>query len=417
MYFDINNYVGNSQNYDGYFSSSDPFDLFQRQNPTYLSKLKSRVDILFRTYSALHASRYAKLEEDPQLSETANLLSFGLLMRHALETISIDLFMKAGYDKPKEKTANERLKAIEGKNIYGYTHDMEKQLFYILDRTNKVAHPHVIENAPAYKRFVELYRSALRPLIDYHIRQTTKISIRQYLKSMKKRMDSFSLKDKITKTLALGNLVRQLTECTVNFWCYHQRIVPTDGSTAENPISLSQLLTSLDRIAKANKKYGDDASLIWDTTHTLFDLKNASNGLMHVAADEISLFKIWKASFKIRSLHSAIVNECSPGALELKTDTSVRNKTQIKLALLCGFLGWFGVHHFYAGNILKGILFLLTSGGFLVGTPISLIRIYTGRFHTKKWGHLKKVSRAARTISIVFLLIYAALFYFFVFAK
>jgi TM2 domain-containing membrane protein YozV len=39
------------------------------------------------------------------------------------------------------------------------------------------------------------------------------------------------------------------------------------------------------------------------------------------------------------------------------------------------FLGWFGVHKFYEGKILFGILYLLTFGLFGVGVVIDLILI------------------------------------------
>lgn len=42
---------------------------------------------------------------------------------------------------------------------------------------------------------------------------------------------------------------------------------------------------------------------------------------------------------------------------------------------LCLFLGWFGVHKFYEGKILLGILYLLTLGLFGVGVVIDLILI------------------------------------------
>lgn len=413
MRFDIDYSTGNDCYSNDFFSMSYSFDMFQPQNPTYLERLKNRIDILYRTYSALHAFRQAKLEADPRLEETANLLGFGLLMRHALEAISIDLVWRAGLEAGK-KTASERLKDLKGQSISGYAREQEQNLFIILERTNKIAHPHVIEDAPTYKSFVDLYNSTFRSLIDFHIGLTTRRNIRQYLKSMKKRMDNFSLKDSITRTLALGNLIRQLTECTANLWCYNNHIVPTDASTSEKQISLSEVLTVLGNIAKVNRDSGNNASsMSCEMITSLFKLKNTANALMHVAHDEIGLFQIWKNGLKIRTLHAAIVAECSPGALEVKIDPSARKKAEITLTILCGFFGWFGVHHFYAGNILKGIFFLLTFGGFLIGTPISLISICLGRFRTRKWGHLNKVSPAAIAIAIAFIVLYIALYYLF----
>lgn len=42
---------------------------------------------------------------------------------------------------------------------------------------------------------------------------------------------------------------------------------------------------------------------------------------------------------------------------------------------LCLFLGWLGVHKFYEGRILSGIIYLFTVGLFGIGVIIDLIAI------------------------------------------
>ncbi len=49
-------------------------------------------------------------------------------------------------------------------------------------------------------------------------------------------------------------------------------------------------------------------------------------------------------------------------------------------ALLCNFLGSFGVHRFYAGKIGTGILMLVTFGGLGIWTLIDFITIACGEF-------------------------------------
>jgi TM2 domain-containing membrane protein YozV len=49
-------------------------------------------------------------------------------------------------------------------------------------------------------------------------------------------------------------------------------------------------------------------------------------------------------------------------------------------AFLCLFLGWLGVHRFYTGHIITGILQLLTFGGFGIWVLIDLVMIYADGF-------------------------------------
>ena len=48
--------------------------------------------------------------------------------------------------------------------------------------------------------------------------------------------------------------------------------------------------------------------------------------------------------------------------------------------LLCFFLGVFGVHRFYAGKTLTGVLMLITGGGFGIWSIIDLVMLILGKF-------------------------------------
>ena len=56
------------------------------------------------------------------------------------------------------------------------------------------------------------------------------------------------------------------------------------------------------------------------------------------------------------------------------------NRNWMTAAFLCLFLGWLGVHRFYTGHYITGILQLLTFGGFGIWVFIDLVMIYADGF-------------------------------------
>ena len=60
------------------------------------------------------------------------------------------------------------------------------------------------------------------------------------------------------------------------------------------------------------------------------------------------------------------------------------NKSKSTTFLLCYFLGGLGVHRFYLGKLITGILMLVTGGGFAIWWLIDLYRIITGRLKDKQ---------------------------------
>jgi TM2 domain-containing membrane protein YozV len=65
-------------------------------------------------------------------------------------------------------------------------------------------------------------------------------------------------------------------------------------------------------------------------------------------------------------------------------DLPVSPKGFVPTLLLCFFLGVFGVHRFYVGKILTGILMILTLGGLGIWSLIDFIMIAVGSFKDKE---------------------------------
>ena len=55
-------------------------------------------------------------------------------------------------------------------------------------------------------------------------------------------------------------------------------------------------------------------------------------------------------------------------------------KSKVVAFILCFFFGLFGVHHFYMGNIVIGVIQLLTCGGFGIWCLLDLIIILCGGY-------------------------------------
>ena len=53
-------------------------------------------------------------------------------------------------------------------------------------------------------------------------------------------------------------------------------------------------------------------------------------------------------------------------------------KSKLSAILLCFFLGSLGIHRFYLGYTLIGVIQLLTFGGFLIWVIVDLIRLIIG---------------------------------------
>jgi TM2 domain-containing membrane protein YozV len=60
------------------------------------------------------------------------------------------------------------------------------------------------------------------------------------------------------------------------------------------------------------------------------------------------------------------------------------DKSRLACLLLAIFLGFLGIHRFYAGKIITGIIWLLTGGLLGIGVIVDIILIAVGTFRDKQ---------------------------------
>ena len=414
------------------------FDKFKAEYPGYLDSLNNYIKLIYSTYMLVHHKRFLKIKKTPDHYEIACKCGFGMLMRHAMETIVTSIATEMGIEVG-GRSVFERLSALDGQQIALYDSNKKKVLYKLLDLTNSIAHPHIIGKESAnYQQLKSFYESSFSYVLNSHIEYlentiknsrktefgiTREISRNRkqslkYLRTIKSQLDNINIFNKTTSILVQGCLVRQLTECTANLWAYNYEIVPTDVSTFENQISLSSVLTALLQACRSNRKNAFGVSaLTGEVMDNLFDLKSASNSLMHV--DKFASGNLSEQGEELSKLYNIVKEECSPNVMNKKLNDaqSLNRKPKKKqrvihpeiTALLCGTLGWLGAHHFYVGNIVKGVTYIPFLG-LIVGPTRDLYRIFKGRFRNARGIRMPKTTLSS-IIAFILLLAHLGLWY------
>jgi TM2 domain-containing membrane protein YozV len=72
------------------------------------------------------------------------------------------------------------------------------------------------------------------------------------------------------------------------------------------------------------------------------------------------------------------------------TITSDKSKTTTLICACVSLIGIGGIHHFYTGKILSGIIHLCTFGLLWIGTIIDILQILTGTFRDGAGAPIRK---------------------------
>nr|WP_297937217.1 NINE protein [uncultured Lachnoclostridium sp.] len=93
--------------------------------------------------------------------------------------------------------------------------------------------------------------------------------------------------------------------------------------------------------------------------------------------------KLSKSPQTININNNNIANSVSSVNQINSVNQMISPKSRLVSLLLCIFLGFFGIHRFYAGKIGTGIIYILTLGLFGFGVLFDFILIIIGSFRDK----------------------------------
>ena len=263
-----NEFANNSSNATNQGHSS------QTSGSNFASDRSSVLKRLNEVYSFVKKRKYRKIEESTDCRELAYKCAYGTLLRHALECIV--------HDKAREihvitegRSSDELLSFI----IDNYPFDVNtKKIFYDAKFiTNKLTHiEHFSYSQITFESCQEFYNKRFKKIIEAHL-SSNKKRTQSYLRKIYEQLEDFDVKSRITSTLLLGSVMRQLLECIVDLWLYNESLVCEGKANIKDKLDVLRFY--LQNVGPKQTYY------TYSTLDNLHAIRIAVNQAMHVSPD------------------------------------------------------------------------------------------------------------------------------------
>lgn len=339
-----NTYYSNNNNENGHHSNRTGSSSFARERSSILK-------ILNEVYVLIKKRKYRNIVENAVYSEFAHKCAYGVLLRHALECIV--------HDKAKEihfitegRSSDELLSFIV--DNYNFDNKTKKVFYDVKFITNKLTHvEHFSYPQISFNSCKEFYNSGFKQIIEEHLSSHNK-KTQVYLRKIYNQLENFNIKNHITSTLLLGNVMRQILECVIDFWLYNHGFICDDRANINDKLNI--LLSYLQN-AEFKQTYYTRL-----TIQNLHAIRIAVNQAIHVSSDNtMNIFKI----------RSGLLDQT--GNLEIEIDMPtreqrIRMQNRVSLEKKCKkVLLWIFFHP---------IMLAITIGKSEIGLFFKIILIY-----------------------------------------
>ena len=267
-----NNYntYSSNENTNRYYSSQSKSSNFASEHSLIMNKM-------YDVYSYLRKRKYHTIEENSDYREVAYRCAYGVLLRHALECML--------HDKAKEihviterRSSDQLLTFI----IDNYPFDSKTKKVYYDAKfiTNKLTHiDHFSDSRITFESCREFYNNVFKSVIETHL-SSGKVKKHSYLRKIYDELENFNIKNRITETLLLANLMRQLLECIVDLWLYNENAFRVNWNDECGVKEKLDMLKALLESEHSKKMY-----YAYSTHNNLHAIRKAANQALHVSSN------------------------------------------------------------------------------------------------------------------------------------